>query len=125
MAINMVAVSLPIPQNILKPTLASNFSNFFAVATASLLVPFLPMLPMQILLLNLLSDYANGNDNYSDTVAPDELLSPQKYEINRNNRLTIVLGVSSAQFSVILFAFFRSKGPAVLQTSWFIGKRSN
>ena len=104
----------------IKATLASNFGNFFAVATASLLVPFLPMLPVQILLLNLLSDMPMVMIA-SDTVAPDELLSPQKYEVNEITRLTIVLGIISTIFDFILFAFFRSKGPAVLQTSWFIG----
>jgi Mg2+-importing ATPase len=41
----------------IKATLASNFGNFYAVAISSFLIPSLPMLPIQILLLNLLSDF--------------------------------------------------------------------
>ena len=104
----------------IKATLASNFGNFFAVATASLLVPFLPMLPVQILLLNLLFDLPMVMIS-GDTVAPDELLSPQKYEASQITHLAIILGIISAIFDFVFFASFRPAGPATLQTNWFIG----
>ncbi|MBI4457463.1 HAD-IC family P-type ATPase, partial [Candidatus Uhrbacteria bacterium] len=56
----------------LKATLASNFGNFYAVAAASLFIDFLPMLPLQILLVNLLSDFPMMSIA-TDTVSPEDL----------------------------------------------------
>lgn len=103
----------------IKATLASNFGNFYAVAIASLLVDFLPMLPLQILLLNLLSDFpmiAIATDN----VDKEELLSPKKYRVNDIIIIAIILGVVSSVFDFIYFAMFYRISPEVLQTNWFI-----
>ena len=101
-------------------TLASNFGNFFAVATASLLIDFLPMLPAQILLLNLLSDAPMVSIS-TDSVDEDELVSPKKYEVKDIIILAIILGVVSTIFDFIFFALFYRISPGVLQTNWFIG----
>ena len=76
----------------IKATLAANFGNFYAVAIAFLIIDFLPMLPLQILLLNLLSDFpmiAIATDN----VDKEELLSPKKYEVKDIIIITTILGV--------------------------------
>lgn len=104
----------------IKATLASNFGNFFAVATASLLIDYLPMLPLQILLLNLLSDFpmiAIATDN----VDSQELQKPKSYNLKEIAFLATVLGIVSTVFDFIFFAMFYRIGPAVLQTNWFIG----
>lgn len=104
----------------IKVTLASNFGNFFAVAIASLLIDFLPMLPLQILLLNLLSDFpmiAIATDNVDSA----ELRKPRSYQVREIALLAIVLGVVSTVFDFIFFAAFYRIGPQVLQTNWFIG----
>jgi len=104
----------------IKATLASNFGNFFAVATASLLIDFLPMLPLQILLLNLLSDFpmiAIAADN----VDKQELQKPKAYNVREIAFFAIVLGVVSTVFDFMFFALFYRIGPSVLQTNWFIG----
>lgn len=104
----------------IKTTLISNFGNFFAVAIASLLVDFLPMLPVQILLVNLFSDSPMISIS-TDTVDKDELVSPKKYEVKEIVLFSIVLGVLSTIFDFIFFGLFYRISPGVLQTNWFIG----
>jgi P-type Mg2+ transporter len=104
----------------IRSTLTSNFGNFYAIAFASLLIDFLPMLPLQILLLNLLSDFpmiAVATDNVDD----DEIKSPTKYDVREIIILASMLGMVSTIFDFIFFAIFVKFGPAVLQTNWFIG----
>lgn len=103
----------------IKATLASNFGNFYAVAIASLLIPFLPMLPLQILLLNLLSDFpmiAIATDN----VDQDELATPKRYQTKDILIVAMVLGILSTIFDFVFFALFKNISPGVLQTNWFI-----
>lgn len=104
----------------IKSTLASNFGNFFAVATASLMIDFLPMLPIQILLLNLLSDTPMISIS-TDSVDIAELKSPKKYEVKEIIIIAIILGLISMVFDFIFFGSFYRISPSVLQTNWFIG----
>lgn len=104
----------------IKATLASNFGNFFAVASTSLLVDFLPMLPVQILLINLLSDTPMISI-YTDTADKKELMIPKKYEVKEIVLFSIVLGIVSTIFDFIFFGLFYRISPEVLQTNWFIG----
>ncbi len=104
----------------IKSTLASNFGNFFAVATASLIIDFLPMLPIQILLVNLLTDTPMISIS-TDSVDKTELKSPRKYEVKEIVIVAIVLGLVSAIFDFIFFGLFYRTSPEVLQTNWFIG----
>ncbi|MCU0679099.1 MAG: magnesium-translocating P-type ATPase [Planctomycetes bacterium] len=104
----------------IKITLASNFGNFYAVAIASLIIMFLPMLPIQILLLNLLSDFPMIAIA-ADTVDAKELARPRKYNIKDIIIIATVLGIVSSFFDFIFFGLFYRISPAVLQTNWFIG----
>lgn len=105
----------------LRATLASNFGNFFALAFASLFIPYLPMLPIQILLLNFLSDFpmiSIATDNVDD----EELQSPKGYQVAELTTIAIVLGVVSTFFDFSFFGYFvQFDDPALLQTMWFIG----
>ncbi|MBI2411157.1 MAG: HAD-IC family P-type ATPase [Candidatus Kerfeldbacteria bacterium] len=101
-------------------TLSSNFGNFFAVAIASLLIPFLPMLPLQILLVNLLSDFPMIAIS-TDTVDPAELRAPKKYNVHEIILLATILGCISTIFDFIFFGLFVHQGAGVLQTNWFMG----
>lgn len=103
----------------IKATLASNFGNFYAVAISSLFIGFLPMLPLQILLLNLLSDFpmvAIATDNISE----EELKKPKSYDIKEIALLATILGVVSSVFDFIIFGLFYKISPGVLQTNWFM-----
>ena len=104
----------------IKTTLASNFGNFYAVAISSLFIDFLPMLPIQILLLNFLSDFpmiAIAADN----VDSFELKRPRSYNVREVAFFATTMGVVSTIFDFLFFAFFYQKGESVLQTNWFIG----
>jgi Mg2+-importing ATPase len=104
----------------IKATLVSNIGNFFAIAIASFIVDFLPMLPIQILLVNLLSD-APMISISSDTADPGELLNPNKYEVKEITLMAIILGLVSTVDDFLFFGLFYRISPAVLQTNWFIG----
>lgn len=103
----------------LKVTLASNFGNFYSLAIASLFIEFLPMLPIQILLLNLLSDLpmiAIAGDR-SDTEA---LRRPHQSDARRIVVFATILGLISTLDDMAVFFFFRHLGEAPLQTAWFV-----
>jgi len=103
----------------IKATLASNFGNFYAVAIASLFIPFLPMLPIQILLVNLLSDFPMIAIA-TDTVDPKELRRPNGYHIKEIALMATFLGLVSTTFDFLIFGMFFQDGESVLQTNWFI-----
>lgn len=103
----------------MKCTLASNFGNFYSIAAISLVLPFLPMLPSQILLVNLLSDFpliAVASDN----VDVEELKKPKFYQLNRMFLLVISLAFVSTIFDFIFFGIFHNSDQALLQTLWFV-----
>ena len=104
----------------IKTTLASNFGNFFAVAGVSLFINYLPMLPLQILLLNLLSDFPMVAIS-TDTIDRRDINKPKKYNVKDLILTCLLLGVVSTIFDFIFFGIFVRFSPAVLQTNWFIG----
>ncbi|MCA9357261.1 HAD-IC family P-type ATPase [Candidatus Kaiserbacteria bacterium] len=103
----------------IRATLVSNFGNFYAVAIGSLFISFLPMLPKQILLLNLLSDFPMMAIAF-DTVNKKEITKPQKYDFRSLYIIFITLGLISTVFDFMWFALFYKISPEVLQTNWFI-----
>ncbi len=102
-----------------KATLASNFGNFYAVAVASLILDYLPMLPIQILLCNLLSDFPMISIA-TDTVDDVEIMRPKNYDVRDIALFATILGITSTVFDFIVFALFRRFEPSLLQTNWFI-----
>lgn len=104
----------------IRTTLASNFGNFYAVAVVSLFIDFLPMLPIQILLLNLLSDVPLIAIA-TDRVASKDLQSPSRYNIREIVWMATVFGLISTVFDFIFFSLFYKEGSAILQTNWFLG----
>lgn len=100
----------------------STFGNMFSVAFASLLLPFLPMLPKQILLLNLLTSFpflAVASDN----VDREQLAKPGKWDLKMLRNFMVIFGFHSSFFDVmtflILFYVFKFT-QAPFQTGWFI-----
>lgn len=102
-----------------RATLVSNFGNFYAVAIGSLFISFLPMLPKQLLLLNLLSDFPMMAIAF-DRVSNRELIQPQHYDFRTLYIIFITLGLVSTVFDFIYFGLFYRISPEVLQTNWFI-----
>jgi Mg2+-importing ATPase len=101
---------------------SSNFGNMFSVAGASLFLEFLPMLPIQILLNNLLYDMSELAIP-SDNVDPEYVEKPKKLDISYIRRFMIVLGPVSSLFDFLTFffmLFFLQSSVPLFRTAWFI-----
>ncbi|MEM3054408.1 MAG: magnesium-translocating P-type ATPase [Candidatus Bathyarchaeia archaeon] len=101
---------------------SSNFGNMFSVAGASLFLPFLPMLPTQILLNNLLYDFSQSTIP-TDNVDQEYIEKPKRWDISFIRRFMVFLGPISSIFDFltffIMFTFFNATEP-LFQTAWFI-----
>lgn len=102
-----------------KMTNAPSFGHFYALAFASFLVDYPPMLPMQLLFLNLLTDLpmiAISTDNVSE----EEVQRPVTYDMTDAAILIVLFGTIMFTADITIFLVFRSHFPETLQTSWFI-----
>ncbi|QWV92431.1 magnesium-translocating P-type ATPase [Geomonas oryzisoli] len=101
---------------------SSNFGNMFSMAGASLVLPFLPMLPVQILLNNLLYDVSELPIPL-DRVDDDYLSHPRHWDMNFIRNFMLVIGPVSSVFDFLTFyvmlTFFHA-GEALFHTGWFI-----
>ncbi|MBF0513750.1 MAG: magnesium-translocating P-type ATPase [Desulfovibrionaceae bacterium] len=103
---------------------SSNFGNMFSVLGASIFLPFLPMLPIQILVNNLLYDFSQAAIP-TDNVDEEFLARPRRWRIDDIKRYILYLGpVSSlfdyATFFVMLSLFHAWNNPTLFQTGWFV-----
>lgn len=103
----------------IKTTLIGNFGNFYSLAAISLIIVFLPMLPVQILLANFLTDLPLMAVAL-DSVDASELKRPRHYNLRNLAFLAIFLGLLSSVFDFIFFGFFRNLAPIDLRTLWFV-----
>ncbi len=112
-------------QNVSKYVLmgaSSNFGNMFSMAGATLILPFLPMLPIQILLNNLIYNVSEIAIPF-DSVDPEVVVGPVKWDIKLIERFMLVFGPVSSVFDFITFyamLVFFGAGEALFQTGWFI-----
>jgi Mg2+-importing ATPase len=101
---------------------SSNFGNMFSMAGASLFLPFLPMLPVQILLNNLLYDVSELPIPL-DRVDDDYLSRPRHWDMKFIRNFMLLVGPVSSVFDFLLFyimlAVFHA-GEALFHTGWFI-----
>jgi Mg2+-importing ATPase len=81
---------------------SSNFGNMISVAIASLFLPFLPLLPVQILLNNLLYDLSQSTIP-TDTVDEEYLLAPKRWDIGFIKKFLLVFGPVSSLFDILTF----------------------
>lgn len=110
----------------IKMTASSNFGNMFSMLGASALFPFLPMLPIQILINNLLYDISQISIPW-DTMDSDYIETPRKWDASGIGKFMIYIGPISSIFDYATFAvlwfFFKANSPAhqaFFQTGWFI-----
>ncbi len=111
--------------NVLKYLLmgtSSNFGNMFSMAGASVFLPFLPMLPTQILLNNFLYDLAQVTIP-SDNVDPAYVRKPQRWDIGLIRNFMVLIGPISSiydflTFYILLRIFHASE--AFFHTGWFV-----
>jgi P-type Mg2+ transporter len=103
-------------------TTSANFGNMFSMAVASLLLPFLPLLPTQILLNNFLSDIP-ALTIASDKVDDELIARPCRWDIRYIKRFMIIFGLQSSLFDFLTFAallFVFHAGPDAFRTGWFM-----
>jgi Mg2+-importing ATPase len=110
----------------IKMTASSNFGNMFSMLGASALLPFLPMLPIQILINNLLYDISQTSIPW-DSMDADFIDQPQKWDANGISKFMLYIGPISSIFDYATFAVmwfvFKANSPAhqeLFQTGWFV-----
>ncbi len=100
----------------------ATFGNMFSVAGASLLLPFLPMLPKQILLTNFITDFPYLTVS-TDNVDDEQIKSPGNWNMKLIRRFMIVFGLHSSIFDFITFYvlyYIMKLKDTGFQTGWFI-----
>jgi Mg2+-importing ATPase len=101
---------------------SANFGNMFSMAGASLFLPFLPLMPKQVLLTNLLTDLpemAIASDNVDD----EAIGVPQRWDVGLVRRFMIAFGLLSSVFDYLTFGallVLYGAHPLTFRTGWFI-----
>jgi P-type Mg2+ transporter len=101
---------------------SSNFGNMLSMAIASIALPFLPMLPTQILLNNLLYDLSELGIPF-DNVGPQATARPQLWDMRGLMRFAAIMGPLSSLFDFLTFAvllFVFNVAAEEFQTVWFL-----
>ncbi|MGB7595421.1 MAG: cation transporting ATPase C-terminal domain-containing protein, partial [Erysipelotrichaceae bacterium] len=113
----------------IKMTSSSNFGNMLSVLIASAFLPFLPMIPLQILLLNLIYDISQTAIPW-DNVDASYLLKARKWDAGSIKRFMLIVGPTSSVFDIatflllwFVFGYNKAGDPNLVrlfQTGWFI-----
>jgi len=101
---------------------SSNFGNMLSMALASIVLPFLPLLPLQILLNNLLYDLSEIGIPF-DEVDSEDVARPQAWNMHDILRFTVIMGAVSSLFDAVTFAVLLKifdADASHFQTGWFI-----
>ncbi|MBE5322035.1 magnesium-translocating P-type ATPase [Pedobacter sp. MR2016-19] len=110
----------------IKMTASSNFGNMFSMLGASAFLPFLPMLPIHLLVQNLLYDISQTSIPW-DSMDEDFIEKPQKWDASGISRFMLFIGPISSIFDYATFAVmwfvFKANMPghqSLFQSGWFI-----
>ena len=108
----------------IKMAASSNFGNMLSVVGASAFLPFLPMLPIQVLTNNLLYDFSQTTIP-TDEVDADWLAKPRKWAIGDIQRFILFIGPISSIFDyvtffIMIYIFHAWTNPALFHTGWFV-----
>ncbi|OOG49512.1 magnesium-translocating P-type ATPase [Rhodanobacter sp. C01] len=110
----------------IKMTASSNFGNVLSMLIASAFLPFLPMLPLQVLVLNLLYDISQLSIPF-DRMDEEYLRKPRKWDASDIGRFMVWIGPTSSVFDMTTFALlwyvFGANSPthqSLFQSGWFI-----
>lgn len=101
---------------------SSNFGNMLSMAAASIALPFLPMLPTQILLNNLLYDLSELGIPF-DRVSAQATAQPQVWSMSRLVRFAAIMGPLSSVFDALTFVallYLFKASPDEFRTAWFV-----
>lgn len=100
---------------------SANFGNMFSMAGASLFLPFLPLLPKQILLTNILTDLPEMTIA-TDSVDKESITQPKRWDIKFIQKFMVVFGLISSVFDYLTFfvlMWLFKAGEQSFQTGWF------
>lgn len=110
----------------IKMTASSNFGNMFSMLGASAFLPFLPMLPAQILLQNLLYDISQISIPW-DSVDVEDIEKPRKWDTSGLTKFILFIGPTSSVFDyatfALMFFFFKAntvEHQGLFQSGWFV-----
>ncbi|WP_235891134.1 magnesium-translocating P-type ATPase [Sphingobacterium lumbrici] len=110
----------------IKMTASSNFGNMFSMVGASAFLPFLPMLPIHLLIQNLLYDISQISIPW-DEMDKEFLEKPKKWDANGVSKFMLFIGPISSVFDFATFAVmyfvFKANAPehqTLFQTGWFV-----
>ena len=108
----------------IKMVASSNFGNMFSEVGASIMLPFLPMAPIQVLTNNLLYDFSQTAIP-TDNVGENYLLAPGRWDIGNIVKFMLFIGPISSTFdyvtySIMIFVLGTWNNPALFQTGWFV-----
>ena len=101
---------------------SANFGNMFSMAGASLFLPFLPLLPKQVLLTNLMTDFPEMTIA-TDSVDIEMVAYPRRWDIKAIRRFMITFGLVSSVFDYLTFGallFILHATPGQFRTGWFL-----
>ncbi|HEY8911002.1 MAG TPA: magnesium-translocating P-type ATPase [Desulfosporosinus sp.] len=101
---------------------SANFGNMFSMAGASLFLSFLPLLPKQILLTNLMTDLPEITIS-TDSVDPEMIDRPRRWDIKFIRKFMLTFGLLSSVFDYLTFGvllYFLHATPGQFRTGWFI-----
>jgi Mg2+-importing ATPase len=101
---------------------SANFGNMFSMAGASLFLPFLPLLPKQILLTNLMTDFPEMTIA-TDSVDPEAVDRPRRWDIKFIRRFMLVFGLVSSVCDYLTFGvlvWLLHATTAQFRTGWFV-----
>jgi Mg2+-importing ATPase len=101
---------------------SANFGNMFSMAGASLFLPFLPLLPMQILLTNLVTDFPQMAIA-SDSVDEEMVSTPRRWDLRAIRNFMLVFGLISSIFDYLTFGALMlvlRAGPLEFRAGWFV-----
>jgi len=103
-------------------TTSANFGNMISMALASVVLPFLPLLAGQILLINFLSDIP-GTTIATDSVDPEQLDRPPRWDLGFVRSSMLVFGGVSSVFDLLTFAVLRigfQADATLFRSAWFV-----
>ena len=106
----------------IRVTISANFGNVLSMAAASVVLPFLPLLPRQILLLNFMSDIPATTIS-TDTVDPEQITKPVRWDLHAIRDFMIVFGLVSSAFDILTFVVLRlgfHAGAELFRSGWFV-----
>lgn len=108
----------------LKMTASSNFGNMLSVVGGSIFLPFLPMLPLQVIANNMLYDLSQASIP-TDKVDDELIMKPKRWNIDNIQKYILVMGPVSSLFDYVtyglmLYTFNAWNAPSLFHTGWFI-----